>query len=219
MGVNGIGWSKPLPTRLSRAPKRLSTVKLKNELPKGEIAESRDSAANGMHAPAAIRVLHNARTPPEGRSTRTVALGMMGKECQPAFKPGSVRRDAKPRVTAIHLGRPLPDASRNLPGRLAWNRRGPFSPHAAPIRFCSRWGLPCRFRYRSRGGLLPHPFTLTGASAPAVCFLWHFPWGRPRRALPGTFALWCPDFPHRPIAGPAQPSGELTRITCLKRLA
>ena len=31
-----------------------------------------------------------------------------------------------------------------------------------PIRFCSRRGLPCRLRCRSRGGLLPHRFTLTG---------------------------------------------------------
>ncbi len=35
---------------------------------------------------------------------------------------------------------------------------------AVPIRLCSRWGLPCRFRYRSRGGLLPHRFTLARAS-------------------------------------------------------
>ncbi|VAW25037.1 FIG00450916: hypothetical protein [hydrothermal vent metagenome] len=28
-----------------------------------------------------------------------------------------------------------------------------------------------------------------------VCFLWHFPWGHPRRALPGTVFLWSPDFP------------------------
>src|SRR5690348_17109122 len=26
-------------------------------------------------------------------------------------------------------------------------------------------------------------------------FLWHFPWGRPRRALPGTVFPWSPDFP------------------------
>src|SRR5437763_12756818 len=26
-------------------------------------------------------------------------------------------------------------------------------------------------------------------------FLWHFPWGRPRRALPGTVPPWSPDFP------------------------
>ncbi len=25
--------------------------------------------------------------------------------------------------------------------------------------------------------------------------LWRFPWGRPRRALPGTLASWSPDFP------------------------
>ena len=29
----------------------------------------------------------------------------------------------------------------------------------------------------------------------AVYFLWRFPWGYPRRALPGTIALWSPDFP------------------------
>ena len=29
----------------------------------------------------------------------------------------------------------------------------------------------------------------------AVCFLWHFPWGCPRRALPGTVPPWSPDFP------------------------
>jgi hypothetical protein len=34
-----------------------------------------------------------------------------------------------------------------------------------PIWPCSRWGLPCHGRCRSRGGLLPHRFTL--ACAPA----------------------------------------------------
>jgi hypothetical protein len=34
------------------------------------------------------------------------------------------------------------------------------APRVAPIRFCSRRGLPCRRRYRPRGALLPHPFTL-----------------------------------------------------------
>ncbi|CAP57124.1 conserved protein [Gluconacetobacter diazotrophicus PA1 5] len=34
-------------------------------------------------------------------------------------------------------------------------------PSAVPIRSCSRWGLPCRLRYRTRGALLPHRFTLT----------------------------------------------------------
>ncbi|AAL51749.1 hypothetical protein BMEI0568 [Brucella melitensis bv. 1 str. 16M] len=84
------------------------------------------------------------------------------------------------------------------------------SRRAVPIRFCSRWGLPCRLHCCRRGGLLPHPFTLTPSSLPftrngtedgAVCFLWHFPWGRPRRALPGIVFPWSPDFPHLPPFG------------------
>jgi len=82
--------------------------------------------------------------------------------------------------------------------------------HAAPIRFCSRWGLPCRLRCRKRGALLPHRFTLTAAHLPfpefeevrgrgaaAVCSLWHCPWGHPRRTLSGTVCPWSPDFPPR----------------------
>jgi hypothetical protein len=79
---------------------------------------------------------------------------------QPACKPGSVwpAADAAT-MTAIRLGRRLPGASSNLPERLVrtdpetWLR-------TAPIRSCSRWGLPCRFRCRKRGALLPHRFTL-----------------------------------------------------------
>ena len=78
--------------------------------------------------------------------------------------------------------------------------RGP-KPPVLPIRSCSRWGLPCRPCLQARGALLPHPFTLTSwfCNELAVCFLWHFPWGRPRRALPGTVFPWSPDFP--PLAG------------------
>jgi len=64
----------------------------------------------------------------------------------------------------IHLGCPLPDTSCDRPGRRCGNapvERRTASP-VVPIWSCSRWGLPCRFRYRKRGALLPHPFTLTG---------------------------------------------------------
>jgi hypothetical protein len=37
-------------------------------------------------------------------------------------------------------------------------------PCAAPIRSCSRRGLPCRPRCRARGALLPHPFDLTATN-------------------------------------------------------
>ena len=49
-----------------------------------------------------------------------------------------------------------------LPTRTAGPETGlRFYPRAAPIRYCSRWGLPCRTCCQIRGGLLPHPFTLT----------------------------------------------------------
>ena len=38
----------------------------------------------------------------------------------------------------------------------------------------------------------------------AVCSLWHCPWGRPRRALPGTVVSWSPDFP-RAASRPRSP--------------
>jgi hypothetical protein len=89
----------------------------------------------------------------------------------------------------------------------------PALPPAAPIRSCSRWGLPCRPCCQGRGALLPPRFTLARglaeAGARAVCFLWHYPWGRPRRPLAGTVFPWSPDFPppESPPAAAARPSG------------
>ena len=68
---------------------------------------------------------------------------------------------------AIHLGRPLPGASRDRPGRRRENP--PACPllrkrqrAAVPTWSCSRWGLPCRLRHRRRGALLPPRFALAG---------------------------------------------------------
>ncbi len=78
-------------------------------------------------------------------------------------KPGSVQGLLPSAI--IPLGRPLLDGSRNLP-----ERSGAVMPcscrqkRAVPIWSCSGRGLPCRSRYRERGALLPHPFTLTLAS-------------------------------------------------------
>jgi len=137
---------------------------------------------------------------------------------------------------------------------------GPSEPGrlSPPIWPCTTRGLPCRPDCSGRGGLLPHRFTLTRRYhlpqpacagcfqafrrfsfgrppkriAPAVYFLWHCPWPKPRLACahcaksrsPGVtrrVALWsealcnenfrplrktrrprCPDFP------PGQPSCE-----------
>ena len=93
----------------------------------------------------------------------------------------------------IHLGRPLPDASRDLPGRRAENAPLPSLLGLAPggvYRAVTVAGDAVR-SYRT---LSPLPGS-GSRHCRAVCFLWHFPWGRPRRALPGTVFSWSPDFP------------------------
>ena len=134
--------------------------------------------------------------PAGGRLPATVR---QSRGCQTACKPGSV----PPRGGDGH------SSGTSVAGRLVRPTRTTARKHAraiarpaVPIWSCSRWGLPCRCRYRQRGALLPHPFTLAAPApsrtlAMAVCFLWHCPWGRPRRALPGTVFPWSPDFPPR----------------------
>ena len=133
---------------------------------------------------------------------------------QPAYKPGSVGPERSRAPTwrpFLWDGRRRPPRATNpgdWPGEPACpSREG----RAAPIRSCSRWGLPCRPRCRVRGALLPHPFTLTPDGSGAVCFLWHCPWGRPRRTLSGTVSPWSPDFPPRMLARPERPPGRLIR--------
>ncbi len=93
-------------------------------------------------------------------------------------------------------------ASRALASLRAVSRCRDQPPREAPIWHCSGWGLPCRSGYPSRGGLLPHRFTFTTRSRRRtfgrrveVSSLWRFPWGYPRRGLPGTLANGSPDFP------------------------
>ena len=123
--------------------------------------------------------------PPEWFRRRLLKLAGARRICrraplsyQPACKPGSVWPASKPAgVTAIPLVRRLPGASSNLPEWLIRTDPAPRG-RAIPIRFCSRWGLPCRRRCRRRGALLPHRFTLAAANtqrAAAVSSLWHCP--------------------------------------------
>ena len=102
---------------------------------------------------------------------------------------------------AMRLTRPTRTAGRECPR----DYHGIFvrGISAVPIRSCSRWGLPCRPCCQGRGALLPRRFALARGTgllartslARAVCFLWHCPWGRPRRPLAGTVFPWSPDFP------------------------
>jgi hypothetical protein len=135
---------------------------------------------------------------------RRSSLRAFSHSDQPACKPGSVRRDCS-RVAAIPLGRLLPGASSSQPERRSEDESR--LPDAAPIRLCSGWGLPCRRCCQQRGALLPHLFTLTAIQRPqAVCSLWHFPWGRPRRTLSGTLSPWSPDFPRCLRTAAARPT-------------
>jgi hypothetical protein len=129
---------------------------------------------------------------------------------QAACKPGSV---PAPRVgrrgMAIPLGRPLPDASRDLPGRLA--RKPAFPPQRErrpylvllPVGFTMPPPLPAP-RCALAAPFHPHPQVLSPRRAD--CSLWHFPWGRPRRALPGTVFPWSPDFPPPGDPGSGHPA-------------
>ncbi len=152
------------------------------------------------------------RGPPAGVvdksvETRSARWPVSRVLCPP--KPGGGGHSSGTRVTA-RLARPTRAAGRECPRSL--------TAPATPIRSCSRWGLPCRPCHQGRGALLPHHFTLTldptvSHGGPGGMFLWHFPWGRPRRPLAGTVFPWSPDFPppRSPAAAAARPpdaSGE-----------
>jgi hypothetical protein len=152
-----------------------------------------------------------------------------GDKCQTACKPGSV--PAAKREMAIHLGRPLPDASRDRPG---WRRGNPPEPEGStiPTWSCSRWGLPCRCRYRPRGALLPHHFTLAAPSQPmaarglAVCFCGTFPGVAPAGRYPAPYFHGARTFLPRLAAKVAiRPSGKRIkarsrgRVKCRKFLS
>ncbi len=136
-----------------------------------------------------------------------------------ACKPDSVPGVA-PLRTVIPLGGASPHRSCCQPGPLGLKRpcraRLPGLRREAPMRHCSWRGLPCRSGCPSRGGLLPHRFTLTPGGPGAVSSLWRFPSGCPGRALPGAIASWSPDFPHgghapRATARPSAQGGHMRR--------
>jgi hypothetical protein len=116
--------------------------------------------------------------------------------CQTVCKPGSVpSRDGDGHSSGTFVTERLARPTRAAARRPA--RHGFDAAPAAPTWSCSRWGFPCHHHYWRRGALLPHHFTLTAPPKrrSAVCFLWHCPWGRPRRPLTGTVSPWSPDFP------------------------
>ena len=88
--------------------------------------------------------------------------GVLREEYQLACKPGSVRLRPRPErgshSSGTTLARRLMQPTRMTGPETGWSA---CARRVIPIRFCSRWGLPCRRCHQRRGGLLPHPFTLT----------------------------------------------------------
>jgi hypothetical protein len=105
------------------------------------------------------------------------------------------------------LVRPTRAAAR----RSAW-KPGFSGQPAAPIRSCSRWGFPCRRRYRRRGALLPHRFTL--AARPVFprerrcTFCGTFPGVAPAGCYPAPYLRGARTFLSLPRSG-ERPSGRL----------
>ena len=88
---------------------------------------------------------------------------------QPACKPGSVGRRGFYSARDGHSSGATLARGLKQPTRAAGpDKTGRSLFRAAPIRFCSRWGLPCRSRCRSRGALLPHRFTLARSPKEAI---------------------------------------------------
>ena len=132
--------------------------------------------------------------------------------CQLACKPGSVWR--LPSATAIHLGLGSLPASSNQPGRRPGSRLSlelpprPCRPYSVllPVGFAVPPPLP-ETRCALTAPFHPYPSCGVAPAIRAVCFLLHFPWGRPRRPLAVTVDPWSPDFP--PPVARQWPSGQL----------
>ena len=131
--------------------------------------------------------------------------------CKPGSVPPRPRFPAGAAWMAIHLGPRLPAASCSPPGKRAGDGPGanPCFPYLTllPVGLAVPPPLP-----GARWALTPpfHPCRATLEGTAADCSLWRFPWGCPRRALPGTVSPWSPDFPHlaRPSRAEARPSSR-----------
>ena len=117
---------------------------------------------------------------------------------QPACKPGSVRSTLRDgHSSGICVATDLVQPTRVAAWKPALR---PGLPAAWPPLFGLAPGGVCPAAdvaagaVRSYRTLSPLP-PGREAHPKAVCFLWHFPWGCPRRPLAATSSPWSPDFP------------------------
>ena len=123
---------------------------------------------------------------------------------QPACKPGSVQR-ARALLDGHSSGTPvakrLVQSTRAGTSGRVLRHRWP-GPHARPYLILLPVGFALPLLLPEARCALTAPFHPYLRVAPlAVCFLWHFPWGCPRRPLAATVSSWSPDFPRRTRRG------------------
>ncbi|EMD82922.1 hypothetical protein C725_1520 [Pacificimonas flava] len=137
-----------------------------------------------------------AAAPSLSAAGRRHAACAAGREVRgPVSRVLSARTLRRTGWTIIPLGPHLRAAASNLPGRSR-----PDLAHAPPLFGLAPGGVyhaACIAAVAVRSYRTLSPLPLPPEAARAVSFLWHFPWGRPRRALPGTVDPWSPDFPPR----------------------
>src|SRR6266498_3334290 len=129
----------------------------------------------------------------DSRRTRRCRCPRMRSEAARALSNRIARQASAALMAAIHLGLPLPASSCGLPA--GSGEQPSIACAGRRLAAATLLGLAPGGVYRATpvargaGELLPHRFTLTGTSVPAVCSLWHFPAGHP--GLPLTTTLLC----------------------------
>jgi len=129
-------------------------------------------------------------------------------------------------VVIIHLGCQLPDTSpqptRTTDLKTGWIH---CCIRVVPIRFCSRWGLPCRDCYQyARWALTPpfHPYPIKQNLNGRYIFCGTFPWACtnacPAGCYPASCFLGARTFLHCVLSEPAaaitRPTDIMTYKTC-----
>ena len=169
----GSGYHGPLGSSTRGHTRRAAPVRVPSETSKVNEGLCPTAGATGKSRPcrlfagcAALYVDKSSRPAGSRRGAEDVIIGKLGISRPvsrvlygPEDPRGSPERGGHSSGTAV--------ADRlEQPTRATGLESGPALPRGeervAPIRFCSRWGLPCRPRCRVRGALLPHPFTLAG---------------------------------------------------------
>ena len=131
---------------------------------------------------------------------------------QLACKPGSVHKGC-PLLDDHSSGAPVArrfvQPTRAAGRKQPWVPKHPCRPYSVLLQVGFAWPIPVtRDAVRSYRTFSPLPRKRGGL------FLWHFPWGCPRRTLSGTLIPWSPDFPLPPAfrhlkRAAIRPTGEM----------